>query len=149
MAKRVAITILLVATLAVVTTAAAGSKQRLGSEINVLVGTPTTFTAGAPFHIAHGWVAIDTTVSSAVGKFSFSLQVDGVYRSESFVERTVEPNGTVDRFFVFNFPSGLPAGSHTFIGHWLAPCYAVSGCTTVNPNTVVEAFQRTLTVTFS
>ena len=147
MIKRLAITMLCVAALAVGTTAAAAPKQPIGTQVS-LFGGPNALTAEAPFNIQGGW-SLDAQ-SDAIGKFSFSLQVDGVYRTEDFVQRTVSADGTtLARIWVFNFPSGFPAGSHTFTGHWFAPCHAYNACPSDNPNAIIEADQRTLTVTFS
>jgi hypothetical protein len=133
--------------------AGATSKEPVGDRINVLLGFPTTFAAEAPFNIRHGWqISAD---NDAIGKFSFALDIDGTPRDFDFVLKTVtsgDPD-VQDRFWVFNFPSGLSAGTHTFVGRWLAPCYTAiqldfpGPCR--SPNTVEEAFRRTLTVTFS
>jgi len=127
--------------------AAATTDESVGPPINILVGTPTTFPAGTPFHIKHGW-GLEPS-SDAVGKYSFALEVDGAYGAEDFVLRSVI-TGNLDvlaRTWVFNFPSGM-TGTHTFVGRWLAPCYVTPGpCS--NPNAAVEVDRHTLTVTFS
>jgi hypothetical protein len=127
--------------------AAATTQQPVGPPINVLTGTPTTFPAKAPFHIEHGW-GLDSS-DDAVGKLSFALEVDDTYRAEDFVLRNVitgKPD-VLSRIWVFNFPSGM-TGTHTFVGHWLAPCYVTAGpCS--NPTAIVEIDRHTLTVTFS
>ena len=127
--------------------AAATTNEPVGPPINILVGVPTTFPAATPFHIMHGWGLDPST--DAVGKFSFALEVDGTDRPEDFVLRSVI-TGSPDllaRTWVFNFPYGM-TGTHTFVGHWLAPCYVTAGPYS-NPNAVVEVDRHTLTVTFS
>ena len=127
--------------------ATATTQQPVGPAINLLLGEPTTFPAGAPFHLKHGWGLGPS--DDAIGKFSFALEVDGSFRTEDFVLRTVitgDPD-VLSRIWVFNFPSGM-TGTHTFVGHWLTPCYATAGpCS--NPTAVVEADRQTLTVVFS
>jgi F5/8 type C domain-containing protein len=137
--------------------AAASSQERIGGRINVILGTPTQFPAGDPFHITHGWgPESGVTDADAIGRYRFELDVDGVRTGESFVERSVVPGtgGAPDLhslFWTFNFPQGM-AGTHTFTGHWYAPCAAAVGlgyagpCT--SPTTPVEALTRTLTVEF-
>ena len=128
--------------------ASAASREPIGPSINVLLGTPTTFPSGAPFHIGHGWQL--SSDGDALGQYRFALQVDGTYRTEDFISRTVTSGNPdlLNRFWVFNFPSGLSVGPHTFVGHWLARCSVTSGpCS--NPNAVVDADVRTLTVTFT
>ena len=132
---------------AVALPAGATSGEPVGPSINVLLGYPTTFAADTPFNIQHGWGLASN--EDAVGKFSFALEVDGAYRKEDFVERTVTPGDPdlFSRIWAFNFPDGM-SGTHVFVGHWYAPCYATAGpCS--NPNEVVEADRHTLTVTFS
>ena len=147
------ITFLLILTLlAMATSAAATSKEPVGDRIIVFGGGSTTFPAGAPFHIRHGWVNDSNT--DGIGIFDFELEIDGVLREEDFVMRSAE-SGDPDiliRFWVHNFPNGM-TGTHTFTGHWLGPCqplvdmgFIPGPCT--KPNAKVEALSRTLTVTF-
>ena len=54
----------------------------------------------------------------------FELEVDGVLDDEDFRERIVEKDEsppTKTLTWVHNFPDGM-TGTHTFIGHWFAPC---------------------------
>ena len=151
--KKMLVSILLILSMLVVTTpAAAAEKVRVGERIILFTGEPTTFTAGAPFHIAHGWIAFSD--EQAIGVIDFKLQVDGVYIKEDFVERSVI-SGSPDEHnvgWVFNFPTGM-TGEHTFIGHWFGPCqelvnegYLPGPCP--KPNEKLEAFSRTVIVTF-
>ncbi|HLF72783.1 MAG TPA: hypothetical protein VI524_00425 [Anaerolineales bacterium] len=151
--KKILFSILLVLSLlAVATPTAAARKVRVGTRFNLVAGTPTTFTAGAPFHIAHGW--IEASDDDAIGIFEFQLEVDNVLQTADFVERSAESGNpdVLTRVWVFNFPNGM-TGTHTFTGHWLGPCQTLvdhglftGPCST--PNEKVEAFSRTLTVTF-
>ena len=145
--------LLVVAILTVASPALAAGKVRIGDPINVLTGNPTTFPAGTAFHIAHGWSLLDSNWDG-LGVWDFKLEVDGVLQKEDFVERSME-SGNPDlhnRFWVFNFPNGM-TGTHTFTGHWLGPCQVLVNSGTIpgpcsSPNAKVEAFVRTLTVTF-
>ena len=151
--KKFLISVLLILSLLAVTTpAAAAQKVRVGERIILFAGEPTTFTAGAPFHIAHGWIA--GSDGQGIGVLDFKLQVDGVFMKEDFVERSVISGNPdeLNRAWVFNFPTGM-TGEHTFIGHWFGPCqemvnsgYLPGPCP--KPNEKVEAFSRTVIVTF-
>ena len=102
--------------------ATAGQKQRAGDRINVLLGTPTTFPADRPFHVAHGWTLNpDSTDHDAIGRYGFRLEVDGRPVGADFVERAAVGD-QLTRLWVHNVPSGLPAGTHSFTGYWLGPC---------------------------
>jgi hypothetical protein len=126
----------------------------VGPAFNIFTGHPTTFVAGAPFHYLLGWELPPGT--DAVGKFSWSLDVDGTPRAADFTfhgPSSVYANG-VARAWDFNFPGGMNAGTHTFTAHGFTPCYiAVSSfgytgtCST--PNEVVEAVTLSMSVTFS
>lgn len=154
--KKILVSILLMlALLAIATPASADQKVRLGTRFNLLTSDPTTFTAGDPFHIAHGH-ALDISTSTAIGIYDFKLEVDGVLRDEDFVERSVVSGDPypLSIFWVFNFPNGMTEGSHTFTGHWFSPCQqAVDGglipgpCST--PNEKVEFLSLSMTVGFS
>src|SRR2546426_4386273 len=78
------------ATLLLAVPAAADSpKVPVGEKINVLLGSPTTFPAGTPFHIRHGWGL--APADQAIGIWSFRLDVDGVPRDPDFVLRSTDP----------------------------------------------------------
>ena len=112
----------------VVVTAKAAKKVPLGYQMN-LFSHPTAFAANTAFNIRHGWLLNPTATD--VGKFSFTLQVDGSYRTKNFV--SIAPvDGNEFRAWVFNFPTGM-TGTHTFIGHLRGPCYAGPGPCGSNP----------------
>jgi hypothetical protein len=152
--KRLVITFLsLLALGAVAVPAAATPKEPIGPAFSLLSGQPTTFAAGAPFHIANCWVVQST--SDAVGKFRIALDVDGTPQAEDFKLFSVT-SGDPDlhfRCWVWNFPDGMSTGSHTFVEHWFVPCYAAASlgytgpCS--NPNALVEVTTLSLTVVFS
>lgn len=159
--KVLALAAVALAVLVAAVPAAATQRERTGARINIFTG-PSTFAAGAPFHIAHGWfIQPDFSDHDAVGKWSFALDVDGVRREVSFVERvsltsdeTGFPFDILSRFWVHNFPDGMPAGTNTFTGHWYGPCqsalesgFPVGPCEKVNE--VVEANRLSRTVTFT
>jgi len=124
-ASRLLIVLLgMAALLAFAVPAAADSKERIGERINVLLGTPTSYPANTPFHVAHGWILFDpgATPPEAVGKWFSTLDLDNQPVDVSFVERFVADDGTLSRFWVFNFPTGLPAGTHLFTARWWGPC---------------------------
>ena len=104
--------------------AAAVPETPIGARINVLLGTPTTFPANQPFHVAHGWITTDpaSTPPAALGLYSVTLELDGEPMAVSVVERFVDEDGTLQRRWVFNFPVGLSAGTHVFTVRWWGPC---------------------------
>jgi hypothetical protein len=155
MKKRAAMLVLTVV-LSVVTLASTAQAQQItttGPAFNIFTGNPTTFAAGAPFHFLLGWEQLST---DAIGKFSWSLDVDGTPRAPDFHQfgpSPVDPNTQVRAWF-WNFPDGMPAGTHTFTAHGFTPCYlAVASFgytgTCSNPNEVVEATTLSMTVNFS
>lgn len=127
MKARLSMLLLLAVLVLAVPTAVADRAQPIGDRISVLSG-PSTFSAGEPFHIVHGWLN-DPTWGVPLGRFDFQLEVDDVYWDEDFfiTERVFDEVGQVwkiRRLWVYNFPDGLPAGEVKFMGHWLAPCEA-------------------------
>src|SRR4051794_4784226 len=75
--------------------AGAGARERIGDRINVLLGTPTSYPANTPFHVARGWIRFDpgATPPEAVGKWFVTLDLDGEPVDTSFVERFVADDG--------------------------------------------------------
>ena len=105
------------AVLVAVAPAAANNKPTTGARIK-LFAPPTTFAAGTPFHIEHGF-GCDTTIGDKVSdcmnaKTHFDLYVDGVLQ-RSTVDIDNAPTFYLKRNLT-NFAAGLPAGSHTFVG---------------------------------
>jgi hypothetical protein len=108
--------------LVVAAPATANSKPTTGQRIS-LYAPPTTFPAGTPFYVEHGFICalsdvgcIKTQIS---GLSSFSLYVDGVLQPSTVDVDTVGGSGgSISKRFLTNFPSGLPAGDHTFTGVW-------------------------------
>lgn len=144
--------VLMLVLLALPTPAAAGKKVPVGERVILTFGGTDTFTAGAPFHIAHGWILEFNTDS--MGIFDFKLEVDGVPLKEDFVDRTVtsENPDQFTKLWTFNFPNGM-TGTHIFTGYWYTPCQAavddgVFPGPCLDPNKEVEYMVRTRTVTF-
>jgi hypothetical protein len=132
------------ATAVIALPAAAAEKERIGARLALFPAAPATFAANQPFHIAHGWlVTPDSAGQNAIGKYDFVLEVDGRSIDPDFVER-VSTDGQLRRSWVFNFPAGLPAGTHTFAAAWSGPCQGLvdSGLhtgTCANPTELVVA----------
>ena len=150
--KKLVITLLATLALAVVVAlpASATSKEPTGTAFHMLQGTPTTFTAGAAFYIGNCWL-VDPS-AGAQGKYTIALDVDGTPRGESYTQfsQVLDSNNMLknQRCWVWNFPDGMSAGTHTFVEHWFEPCYATPGpCS--KPNAVVERYTLSLTVNFS
>jgi hypothetical protein len=149
----------LTAALALVGGAPASVPAQVGDRINVIAGTPTTYPAGQPFHVRHGWGVGATAQPEQAGLWGFQLEVDGAPRDPDAVMRSTDPAPVtaydypiLNRGWVFNFPEGM-TGMHTFTGRWIAPCNAAvdslghtGACRT--PNERVVAIERSLTVDF-
>lgn len=155
--RKLAFTLALAAALALSasgTPAPAADHAPTGGHINLVLGTPTTYPAGEPFSIQHGWGIAPEDPPAVAGVFSFALDVDGIRRAEDFVIRTTTPTPAspldapiLNRGWVFNFPDGM-TGTHTFTGHWIVPCRYSGATTCRTPNDPTDQFTRTLTVTF-
>jgi hypothetical protein len=145
--KKAAVILILIAILLMAVPAFAQGKERVGDRLGIYYSGEQTFPAGAPFHIAHGWVL--DPAQGPPGKYLFQLEVDGVYREADFIEPSVDQS-TAPEFlswiFVFNFPEGM-SGVHTFTGHWAVPCGSVSDSCT-NPVQLIETRSTTVEVTF-
>ena len=120
-----------------------------------MYGIPTEYPAGEPFFIMHGngnTPSIDLPV--AAGHMGFALQVDGVYVEPDWVSRSASSaregeGNAVFSIMAFNFPQGLPAGVHTFTGHWYVGCAPQwEGCEGYKPMAPYDYFVNTITVTF-
>lgn len=146
------IILMLVVILSLTTPAAASEKHApVGERINFYTEL-TTYPAGQPFHIRHGWV--QTSEDGAIGIFDFQLEVDDVYTNNFYQDFSVNSGDpdTLWRIWVYNFPDGM-TGTHTFTGHWFAPCqYAVDyleyAGLCANPNQKVETNTKTLVIEF-
>jgi hypothetical protein len=120
--------------------------------INVLQGTPEAYPAGEPFFIIHNVYVYTGVVPVANGLSGFALEVDGVYVEPSWNFKggggwpADPPPNFVASGSAFNFPQGLSAGEHTFIGHWYVACLPQDGCEP--PVKQIEFGTAELTVTF-
>ena len=126
---------------------AATTKQPTGNRINLFSGNGS-YPASTAFHIRDGWLFQNPTAIEAIGKYTFTLDVDGPARAPDF--RTTEsfPDGSVARLWWFNFPNGM-TGTHTFTGHFWGPCGASFPCNGQPSNTVVEQGTVSATVSFT
>jgi hypothetical protein len=119
--RRVAIVALAVIALCVAgPVSAANNKPTTGTKIG-LFAPPATFPANTPFYIEHGTAALppfsppEATIGMAMSAGThFDLSVDGVAQSGS-VDIDNQPGVWLKRD-LYNFPEGLPAGTHTFVG---------------------------------
>jgi len=127
---------------------AATSRQPTGPRVNLFLGNQS-FPASTAFHIYDGFALLGT--EPAIGKYSVTLTVDGSPRAFDFKTSQELADGSLIKLWYFNFPAGM-TGTHTFVSHFLVPCSASGSftpCNGLSPNTVVEAFALTATVTFT
>jgi hypothetical protein len=144
--------------------ASAGVTEPVGTPLRVTGGDNQTFPAGEPFFVRHGWLITPqkkygdlpgTSQTQAVGRYTFTLSVDGTVGDPSFVDRYTESNDQypllLTRFWGFEFAQGM-TGTHTFTGRWYAPCATAQFLEPTllcdNPSTPVLAGERTTTVRF-
>jgi hypothetical protein len=117
--KRVVVVLAAVAalSLAAALPASANSKPVTGPRISFFA-PPASFAADSPFYIEQGFGCLLTDracmTSQITGQSGFQLYVDGVLQpSTPEVDVT---DGVIRKFQLTNFPNGLPAGTHTFVG---------------------------------
>jgi hypothetical protein len=109
----------LAAALVAVLPATANNKPTTGSRL--ALGNPlATFTAGAPFYVEHGFACglgdSECMSQEISANGSFELYVDGVLQP-STVDVDVRGDA-ITKLHLTTFASGLPAGTHTFVGLW-------------------------------
>jgi hypothetical protein len=95
----------------------------VGQRLNLLL-PPTKFKAGAPFHIVHGYCFLDeeqlTDAAHPDTRFDLYLNHTPVDGTLDFRQgEASDPGCLAVKYFLFNFPDGLPIGDHTFDGRWL------------------------------
>jgi hypothetical protein len=136
---------------------AANADKIVGTPLNLFAGVQT-FGEGDPFNISHGWLTQPRT-TEALGKYRFSLTVDGVEVKPDFIETTRFDDPVLGtllfRRYVFNFPDGMAAGTHVFAGTFLGPCqglvdsgFATGPCDNPNAEIPTSGSPFITTVTF-
>ena len=137
--------------------AAAANNVPTGPQIRVdpADGNPIYYPENTPFHIRHGWHASITPGEDInvgyLAKAGFSLEIDGAYVEETYIDRVKISEDPVYveglyKFYFFNFPDGL-TGEHTFTGHYYVQCEDwQEEC--VNPKEIIEVGSRTITIIF-
>ena len=99
--------------------AAANNEPTTGTRIG-LYQPPATFAANSPFYIEHGF-ACGLGDSSCIAQqisanATFDLYLDGALQPSTVdVDRF---GGGLEKQHLTNYASGLPAGTHTFVGVW-------------------------------
>ena len=99
---------------------AAKEKEPVGPSLDWDV---TTFLAGEPFHIQHGWRLGPTPMKTFnPGGYSFELELDGEIIKPSYKMVGYNPSEeNYEKLYIYNFPDGM-TGTHTFIGHYYGTC---------------------------
>ena len=113
-------TALVAVTLAVVAAPAAANDKPVSGPRIAFGAPPATFAADTPFHIEQGFGCLLTDTqcitSQITGQSTFVLYLDGVLQPSSADVDVDAENGVIRKFQLTNYPSGLPAGTHTFTG---------------------------------
>jgi hypothetical protein len=98
-------------------------RERTGSRVAIFPGglTPSMLPANTPFWIGYGFVSAPGDLDGGPGFLPadtrFELDVDGA--RVSMTTDLQQDGRTPDRKTDFvNFPYGLPAGWHDFVGRW-------------------------------
>ena len=108
----------LAALLVIALPAEANNKPTTGAQLGLGPLAPTTFAADTPFYIEAGFVCdlgdgncFSEEINANAG---FDLYLDGVLQQSTVdVDRI---GGFLGRLYLTNYPSGLPAGTYTFVG---------------------------------
>jgi hypothetical protein len=122
--SRLAVAAALAVTIVASAPPAAADPVTSGERINLLIGTPTTFPAGTPFHIAHGWCFTPDQPGrlrlATRDDTRFELRVNGLrIDGATELERGRSAGGCLAlKTDHFDFPEGLPTGIHQFDGRW-------------------------------
>jgi hypothetical protein len=154
--KKLLIVLTIVLALSMTATASAASNVPTGPQIRVDPdGAVFHYPENTPFHIRHGWHSEITQGEEVnvglLAKAGFSLEVDGAYVDETYIDRVrlpgIEPViSDLYKFYFFNFPDGM-TGTHAFTGHWYIQCkYWQDDC--VDPDGLIEVQTRTITIIF-
>ena len=106
------------AVLVVALPAAANNKPSSGAPIPLGPLGPTTFPANTPFHIEHGFECALGNAECLSDQISamarFDLYLNGVLQPSSVDMDLID--GALVKRYLTNYPSGLPAGTYTFVG---------------------------------
>ena len=138
MGRRLALLVGCVAAVLVVALpASANNKPTTGARLGFSPLAPTTYPANTPFYIEAGFACdlgdgrcLADQISGTAG---FDLYLDGVLQPSTVdVDRI---DGALTKLYLTNYPSGLPAGTYTFVG--------------LNLQDGAVTFTRTKTITFS
>jgi hypothetical protein len=117
--------------------AEANNKPTTGARLGLSPLAPTTFPANTPFHMEAGFVCdlgdgkcLSDEISANAG---FDLYLDGVLQPSTVDVDLID--GVLGKLYLTNYPSGLPAGTYTFVG--------------VNTQDGIVVMTRTKTITFT
>jgi hypothetical protein len=121
MGRRFLLLLTCITALVVASPVAANSVPTTGARIN-LFEAPATFPADAAFYVEHGSGCDSTAGDKVSGCMNADTHFD-LYLDEVLQPSTVDiensPTGWV-KLNLTNYPTGLPAGRHTFAGVWFA-----------------------------
>jgi hypothetical protein len=114
------VVICIAAALVMAAPVAANSVPTTGTRIN-LFDAPATFPSGTAFYIEHGTFcepAVDSASVCMSADTHFDLYLDGALQP-STVDVENSSSGWL-KLNLTNYPAGLPAGRHTFVGVWVS-----------------------------
>jgi hypothetical protein len=118
MKKFILIAFALAALIALPSAGAAGNTTPTGVRLPTLFCSCTvSIQANTAFFVKHGFVIDSTDTPADVQQSSVTLTVNGVNQRGTVIQQLsdTKPPTLVAKFYLFNFPSGLPAGTYTFV----------------------------------
>lgn len=155
MMKKTLLVFTILAVLMTTTPVSAASNVPVGERIflpGYAYGSTTTYPAGVPFHIYHGWRNQGGEIDPVfLPRTSFKLWIDDVLIKETYIDRGVMWDDTLKanvqkKIYYYNFPTGM-AGLHKFTGRWYCQC-ADRSTTCKDPKEIIEAQEWTIYIDF-
>ena len=158
--KKIFVILIIISALLITMPVMAKKLEPTGEQINVRTDPEIGgYPANTPFYIRHGWMSIlepgEPPDLAKFAKSRFELEIDGELVEEDYVEIVRvegEEPGTANifQYFYFIFPEGM-TGEHTFTGHWYIECKWMEDPPNTlckDPNAIIQALERSITVTF-
>ncbi|MFL5944589.1 MAG: hypothetical protein ACJ74D_07635 [Gaiellaceae bacterium] len=118
--KKFILFVVAVAALIVLPSAGAASPNSVPTGVKLITtfcNCTATIQANTPFFVKHGFIIDSTDTPADVQQSQVSLTVNGVSQKGAVVQTfsDTKPPTLTGKFYLFNFPNGLPVGTYTFV----------------------------------